>query len=216
MSFLAAARQSLSSTTRASLRNTSSTFRAGARRMNSSHAAHTPKSDTPWIVGSAILFGPALLYLLSPSARKQTHFVHNDAHDFPSTKKHAPAPAAPQAAPEPAPEPTPEPEPQPASEPEPVLMKDSEGTEANIADALLHEADDVPKADPVGHDHVHDTTFEPAPEAAAPVATEPEVKEQAPETSKDASSSSAAPADVDETKEVKEGVEPKKAAEESA
>ncbi|EGN98463.1 hypothetical protein SERLA73DRAFT_183485 [Serpula lacrymans var. lacrymans S7.3] len=38
-------------------------------------------SDTPWMVGSGLLFGPALLYLLSPSARKSSH---GDAHDHSS------------------------------------------------------------------------------------------------------------------------------------
>ncbi|KAG6902520.1 hypothetical protein C0995_015337 [Termitomyces sp. Mi166 len=174
MSFVAAARQSLTSTARASLRNASSTFRAGARRMNSSHAAYAPKSDKPWIIGSALIFGPAVsstkrlrrskqgltppkqfLYLLSPSARKNTGHVHNDAHDFPGHKKHAPEPVAKQTASEPEPEAETrsEPEPEPvAAEPEPVLMKDDEGTEANIADSLAASADDVPKADPVSQE----------------------------------------------------------------
>ncbi|KAG6848959.1 hypothetical protein H0H93_012431 [Arthromyces matolae] len=162
MSSLTAVRQSLSLAARASLRNTSSTFRAGSRRMNSSHASHT-KSDKPWIIGSAILFGPAFLYLVSPSARKNTGHVHNDAHDFPGHKKHAPAPAIKEAAPEPQPEPA-------ATEPEPAVMKDAEGTEANIAESIAASADDVPNADPVGQQ----TAPESAPEAAEPKSAETE------------------------------------------
>ncbi|KAH7906720.1 hypothetical protein BJ138DRAFT_1104915 [Hygrophoropsis aurantiaca] len=35
-------------------------------------------SDTPWMVGSALVFGPALLYLLSPSSRNASH--HHEKH----------------------------------------------------------------------------------------------------------------------------------------
>ncbi|KAG8214500.1 hypothetical protein J3R82DRAFT_9556 [Butyriboletus roseoflavus] len=50
------------------------------RRMMSSesHASHdgsTP-SETPWIIGSALVFGPLFLYLVSPSARKGSHGNH--------------------------------------------------------------------------------------------------------------------------------------------
>ncbi|KAG6853921.1 hypothetical protein C0991_012411 [Blastosporella zonata] len=206
MSFVAAARQSLSSATRTSLRNTSSTFRAGARRMNSSHAAFTPKSDKPWIIAAAVLFGPAFLYLVSPSARKNTgHFVHNDAHDFPGHKAHKAAPVVEEAA---APEPTPEPAPEPAAEPALAEheMKDSEGQVADILDSLVASADDVPAADPVGHEH-------PA------AAIEQETKELEPEASKDTGVSSQetgsnGPADLGEA--VNEGNEPKKAETESS
>ncbi|KAG6905992.1 hypothetical protein DXG01_016452 [Tephrocybe rancida] len=205
MSFVAAVRQSFSSTARASLRNTSSTFRAGARRMNSSHAAFKPKSDKPWIIGSALLFGPALLYLVSPSARKNTgHVVHNDAHDFPGHKAHTPVPAAEEAAPEAASEPAP-------AEPEPVLMKDGEGTEANIAESLVASADDVPAADPVSHT-----------EEAPATPTEPETKQSESEPSKDTGGSyqesgSDRPTDLGEAREAaNEGVEPKKAEQESS
>jgi len=56
--------------------------------MSATSHAPTKSSDTPWIVGSLVVFGPALLYLLSPSARKNTHGVHHDYHDFPALKTH--------------------------------------------------------------------------------------------------------------------------------
>ncbi|KAH0586415.1 hypothetical protein J132_01316 [Termitomyces sp. J132] len=203
MSFVAAARQSLTSTARASLRSASSTFRAGARRLNS-HTASTPKSDKPWIIGSALLFGPAFLYLISPSARKNTGHVHNDAHDFPGHKKHALEPVAKPAEPEPEPEPT------VTTEPEPVLMKDDEGTEVNIADSLVASADDVPKADAVSQG----TTSEAASEAPA-VPKEPEVSKDASGTFQE--NGSEGPTDLGEArKAAKVGVEPKKAESESS
>ncbi|KIJ17662.1 hypothetical protein PAXINDRAFT_167659 [Paxillus involutus ATCC 200175] len=34
------------------------------------------KSDTPWMIGSALVFGSLFLYLVSPSARKSSHAGH--------------------------------------------------------------------------------------------------------------------------------------------
>ncbi|GLB38215.1 hypothetical protein LshimejAT787_0500800 [Lyophyllum shimeji] len=98
MSF-AAARQALSSTARASLRRMPA-FRAGARRMNSSQAGSKPKSDRPWTIASALIFGPAFLWLLSPSTHQKAKHLHHDAHDYPGhdpksiAKAHAPTPVA--------------------------------------------------------------------------------------------------------------------------
>ncbi|KAF9468644.1 hypothetical protein BDZ94DRAFT_1317808 [Collybia nuda] len=132
MSFRAA-QPIFSTTARASLRaqraNVSG-VRMGGRRMNSSHVPPKTSSDKQWIIVSSLVFGPAFLYLVSPSARKSTHSAHNDKHDFPAPKtaKHVP-------------ETVKEPE------PEPVIMKDDEGTEANVAESLQQaESADVPKA----------------------------------------------------------------------
>jgi len=46
---------------------------------NSSHAGK-PSSDTPWIIGSAFIFGPALAYLLSPYSKKSAHHEHHETH----------------------------------------------------------------------------------------------------------------------------------------
>ncbi|KAF8443041.1 hypothetical protein L210DRAFT_3759403 [Boletus edulis BED1] len=56
------------------------------RRMMSSesHAGHgSTSSDKPWIIGSALVFGPLFLYFVSPSARKGSH-----GHDIHSHNHH--------------------------------------------------------------------------------------------------------------------------------
>ncbi|KAI9573691.1 hypothetical protein HD554DRAFT_919957 [Boletus coccyginus] len=72
---------SLRSPTRASLNTAARSPRTALirRTMSSeSHAGHgSTSSDRPWIIGSALVFGPLFLYLVSPSARKGSH-VHTD------------------------------------------------------------------------------------------------------------------------------------------
>ncbi|KAJ3540053.1 hypothetical protein NMY22_g4461 [Coprinellus aureogranulatus] len=70
-----------------------------------------------------------LLYLLSPTARKHTPAVHNDKHDYPTLKTHEKPPAF--------------------TEPKNrTVMKDSEGTEADVtASMALAEEANVPKND---------------------------------------------------------------------
>ena len=63
-----------------------------------------------------------LLYLLSPSARKNTHGVHNDHHDYPALKKHEEHKAHKSES--------------DAAVPEVEIMKDDEGTEANVASSI--------------------------------------------------------------------------------
>ncbi|KAF9220934.1 hypothetical protein BS17DRAFT_786238 [Gyrodon lividus] len=96
---------------------TRTTLRAAfSKRMVSSesHAGHSsPGSDTPWILGSALVFGPAFLYLVSPSARKSSHghaeHEHKGHHD--EYAQHA--------------------ESQPAQETPSESMTDDEGTEVS-------------------------------------------------------------------------------------
>ena len=57
------------------------------------------------------------LYLLSPSARKNLHGVHNDHHDFPALKQHEEHHA-------------------PETEAPVEILKDDEGTEANVASSI--------------------------------------------------------------------------------
>ncbi|KAF8555252.1 hypothetical protein OG21DRAFT_1496427 [Imleria badia] len=68
---------SLRSSTRVNLNTAARSPRAACtRRMMSSesHASHaSAPSDRPWIIGSALVFGPLLLYLVSPSSRKGSH-----------------------------------------------------------------------------------------------------------------------------------------------
>ncbi|KAF9497720.1 hypothetical protein BDN71DRAFT_1504701 [Pleurotus eryngii] len=79
-------RQNLVSSARASLWSQTpvATRRFAGRRWNSSHGpSHEQEksSDMPWVIGSLVTFGPAFLYLISPSARKTApgHAAH--AHD---------------------------------------------------------------------------------------------------------------------------------------
>ncbi|KAF4577109.1 hypothetical protein EYR36_005096 [Pleurotus pulmonarius] len=76
-------RQNLISGARASFRSQmpAAPRRFAGRRWNSSHGAgHEQKksSDMPWVIGSLVTFGPAFLYLVSPSARKTApgHAAH--------------------------------------------------------------------------------------------------------------------------------------------
>ncbi|KAG2010277.1 hypothetical protein CC2G_013115 [Coprinopsis cinerea AmutBmut pab1-1] len=118
-------------------------FQAGARRAqttaprralgrrNMASEAHTPatKSDTPWIIGSALIFGPIIAYLVSPSARKNTHAVHNDKKEYPGLKKKSETAGSGE------------------QHLKPVMMTDDEGKEENVAGSLaLAEKSDVPKA----------------------------------------------------------------------
>ncbi|PPR05421.1 hypothetical protein CVT24_008034 [Panaeolus cyanescens] len=109
-----------------------------AKRPMSASASHGPtkSSDTPWIVGSLLVFGPMLLYLVSPSARKSQaeHAVHHDKREFPTLHKdvseakdvHAPAPVD--------------------SQPAPEIMTDDEGTAVDVSSSIeLAEASDSPK-----------------------------------------------------------------------
>ncbi|EIW83045.1 hypothetical protein CONPUDRAFT_164057 [Coniophora puteana RWD-64-598 SS2] len=54
----------------------------GRRTMSSSAHGHGASggSDTVWMIGSAVVFGPALVYLLSPASRKPAHKVA-EAHE---------------------------------------------------------------------------------------------------------------------------------------
>ncbi|KIJ54625.1 hypothetical protein M422DRAFT_774893 [Sphaerobolus stellatus SS14] len=63
----------------------------GIRGMASGHHA-PPKSDTTWIIGSAAIFVPALIWLLGPGSAKAVtgHDAHDDRH--PSGHGNAPAP----------------------------------------------------------------------------------------------------------------------------
>ncbi|KAF8158069.1 hypothetical protein B0H34DRAFT_707395 [Crassisporium funariophilum] len=127
------ARTTLASVGRRAQTTASSTARVFRRTMAStSHGAPAKSSDKPWIFGSLLVFGPALLYLISPSARKNTHAVHNDQRDFPALKLHDEHYA-----------PTNKNIPPAAAKEE--TMTDDEGTEANVGSSIaLSEQADVP------------------------------------------------------------------------
>ncbi|KAJ3856485.1 hypothetical protein EV368DRAFT_71608 [Lentinula lateritia] len=107
-----ASRQLFASLQRVSARsartNVYSRVHTSRRAMSSSTVEAAKKSsDMPWIIGSAILFGPAFLYLVSPASRKSA--PHHDSHGKHEKK---------------------------GQEHEPVLVKDDEGTEADVSESL--------------------------------------------------------------------------------
>ncbi|KAL0069073.1 hypothetical protein AAF712_003759 [Marasmius tenuissimus] len=87
-----ATRQLLSTSVRSSRttlsRSTWQSLKTGAgRRGMSSTAGEAAKgSDMPWIIGSVVVFGPAFLYLASPSTRKSApHKPHKSESHAPVT-----------------------------------------------------------------------------------------------------------------------------------
>ncbi|CAL1712435.1 unnamed protein product [Somion occarium] len=62
------------------------------RRMMSSSAEHSykSKSDLPWQIGSALIFGPALVYLLSPTGKEKA--AHASADHKRAAHEHKPEP----------------------------------------------------------------------------------------------------------------------------
>jgi len=159
--------------------------RVSRRTMSAtSHASAKSSGDTPWMIGSLLVFGPALLYLLSPSAKKNTHGVHNDHRDFPALQKQDGHQAEPAAA-------------------APVeILKDDEGTEANVASSIaLSEESDVPNDSTSTESNAETLTAaktEEVPVSEEPATTsEPEASEGAPEgTEKSETSGEEAPTDV--------------------
>ncbi|KAJ2934455.1 hypothetical protein H1R20_g2601, partial [Candolleomyces eurysporus] len=153
MSSARLARSAFHAATRRATSSAPNAARAMGRRTMASSAegAASKKSDTPWIVGSALVFGPAFLYLVSPSARKSAP-AHHDKHD----SKHSS---------------TPEPAKEEAAAPaEKVTMKDDEGKEADVTASLaLAEQSNVPKAD-VSPEQFEETKAKAEEEGAAPPA----------------------------------------------
>lgn len=56
-----------------------------ARRMASTTSGPTAKSDAPWAIGSAVIFGSLFVYLTSPS--KDGHGHHEKSHEKPAKKE---------------------------------------------------------------------------------------------------------------------------------
>ncbi|KAI9465534.1 hypothetical protein BJY52DRAFT_1183625 [Lactarius psammicola] len=106
-----------------------------ARRQYSSNTHGASNSgDTPWIIGSALVFVPTIVYLLSPSAQSNSHKTHSaTGHDEP----HAHAKSTPEMPPPP--EPT----------ESKATIADAEGTEVSVEEvkASLTQAitQDAPK-----------------------------------------------------------------------
>ncbi|KAF8517505.1 hypothetical protein BU17DRAFT_91632 [Hysterangium stoloniferum] len=64
-----------------------------ARGVSSSTHGHSTQSDKPWIIGSALVFGPALIYLLGPGQSPNVVTGHGDPHKDPHPSGHGSAPA---------------------------------------------------------------------------------------------------------------------------
>ncbi|KAF8964231.1 hypothetical protein BDZ97DRAFT_919962 [Flammula alnicola] len=166
------ARSAFRSATRRAQTNASTASSKVSRRTMSStsHGAEAKSSDTPWIVGSALLFGPAFLYLVSPSGRKSIPHVHDDKHDFPTLKtkeEHAPAPTK--------------------TEPPVEILKDDEGTEADVGSSIaVAEGNDVPNASQPPEDQAANLASAELAEVGSTVETSVENPEAAQSESKSA------------------------------
>ncbi|KAH9480365.1 hypothetical protein JR316_0006963 [Psilocybe cubensis] len=125
------ARSAFQSAARRAQTTLSSSASSVSRRTMSSASGNAKSSDTPWIVGATLVFGPAFLYLVSPTGRNSTKSVHNDLKEHPTLKRHDAAPHKPEEVAAAAPV---------------EIMTDDEGTEANVgATIALSQGSDVPK-----------------------------------------------------------------------
>ncbi|KAH8082023.1 hypothetical protein BXZ70DRAFT_910850 [Cristinia sonorae] len=170
-----------------------------SRRSMSSSAHSTPKSDKPWIIASALVFGPAAVYLLSPPAKAKAH----DAHHA-SLPKHNPTPH------------TPIPD-------TPLPVKDDEGTEVPAKEvedsAKAAFNDDSPKDAQASEEGKSEqpegesTPEEPKPEEpAVPEGADPETAETE-QKEKPSAQTEESPNDLGEARErSKSGQAPKDAA----
>lgn len=68
-------------------------FRTPARRpMSSSGQTHSTPSDTPWMIGSALVFGPALIWCLAPQSTKSKTDHHHPPVATTTTSEPVPVP----------------------------------------------------------------------------------------------------------------------------
>ncbi|SJL07655.1 uncharacterized protein ARMOST_11005 [Armillaria ostoyae] len=144
------ASRAFTSSLRATLRRTALNRVAApsCKRFNSTHAPSARSSDTPWIIGSAVVFGPLFLYLLKPDGKKEDHHHAKSEHKpEPVEEKEAEAPAP--AAEESTPEPPAEAEPAVETASEPATITDDEGTPVSaeeVKESIQQaEASDAPK-----------------------------------------------------------------------
>ncbi|PBK75012.1 hypothetical protein ARMSODRAFT_951078 [Armillaria solidipes] len=153
------ASRAFTSSLRATLRRTALNRVAApsCKRFNSTHAPSTRSSDTPWIIGSAVVFGPLFLYLLKPDGKKEDHHHAKSEHKpepvveekeaESEPEPEAPAPAAEESTPEPPA--AAEAEPAAETTSEPATITDDEGTPVSaeeVKESIQQaEASDAPK-----------------------------------------------------------------------
>ncbi|KAK0221702.1 hypothetical protein IW262DRAFT_922284 [Armillaria fumosa] len=128
------------------------------KRFNSTHAPSARSSDTPWIIGSAVVFGPLLVYLLKPDGKKKDHHHAKSEHKpepvveekeaEPVPEPEAPAPVAEESVPEPPAEAEPAAETAETAS-ETATITDDEGTPVSaeeVKESIQQaEASDAPK-----------------------------------------------------------------------
>ncbi|KAK0201948.1 hypothetical protein DFS33DRAFT_1351051 [Desarmillaria ectypa] len=144
------ASRAFTSSLRATLRRTAlNRVAIPCKRFNSTHAPSARSSDNPWIIGSAVIFGPLFLYLLAPDGKKEDH--HH------AKSEHKPEPVVEEKEAETQPEPEPETPaaaaeestPEPPAEAEPATVTDDEGTSVSAEEVKKSieqaEASDAPK-----------------------------------------------------------------------
>ncbi|KAG7445813.1 uncharacterized protein BT62DRAFT_994735 [Guyanagaster necrorhizus] len=128
------ASRAFTSSLRATLRRTALNRVAApsCKRFNSTHAPSGRSSDTPWIIGSAVVFGPLFLYLLAPDGKKDHHHDKSEHKSEPAVEEKEvetePEPEAPAAAEESSPEPPAEAAPVAETTSESATVTDDEGT----------------------------------------------------------------------------------------
>ncbi|OJT14701.1 hypothetical protein TRAPUB_8754 [Trametes pubescens] len=163
--------------------------RPAGRRFASTSVEHGAKqsSDLPWMIGSALVFGPAAVYLLTSSGKEKGK--HNaDAHHDKAAKAHAPSEelVKKEEAPAPAEDTEASKDEQPAEQSEAApaddgAVTDDEGTtvSAKDVDASVKQASDSDSPADAQRAEEHDAKFsQGAPGQTAEAETEHEQKEK--------------------------------------
>ncbi|KAI0330463.1 hypothetical protein GY45DRAFT_1323594 [Cubamyces sp. BRFM 1775] len=209
--------------------------RPAARRFASSNASHGAKqgSDTPWMIGSALVFGPIAAYLLTSQGKdKGKHSA--EAHHAKAAKAHAPSeelikdPAPKEEEPAPAEEPAKDEQPAEQSEPASEsadgklhgapAMTDSEGTTASAEEinASMKQAFKANIPEDAQRAEEHDDKFsQGAPGQTEEAETKPDQKEKPgkPHTGTLQSDEDSGPTDLGDAREKAKSKEaPKQAA----
>ncbi|KAF5369434.1 hypothetical protein D9758_002489 [Tetrapyrgos nigripes] len=148
-------------------------LRASRRGMSSTTEAAKKSSDMPWIIGSALVFGPATLYLLSPSSRKTApHQQHNDKHEHEEQQHEAAS----------------------------IKMKDDEGKEADVTESVkAAESEDVPKAEQPATEKKEEKEEESAGDKPKVAASPEEAQKEEPPVPKDPAGDKGEPGPTDQS-----------------
>ncbi|KAF9525530.1 hypothetical protein CPB83DRAFT_885554 [Crepidotus variabilis] len=183
-----------------------------SRRMASTASHGAAKSDTPWIVGSLLIFGPAFLYLVSPTARKTEHHIdHKDKHEHPALLNDEHSKVLEDKA-------------EKAEKPKPEVVQDDEGTPADVSSSVavaqFKQSTDSPKEGQSAEKHESlkaAAESEGSKEPEQPVAEKPTSESSGNKDEKSGTfreEGDSSPTDLGKARDAaKEGVPPKKVAE---